>query len=131
MAQISKAGASGTVTGLEDKYVYGRRPTGSYVPRFRNLGGKGDGKLGFLRGYGIQAGAGREGWSSGASEPGLGAELKQRLREPSPWTRPVRGQGGGWPHHVKTPVPDPTRPAPGGIPLLRLPWPGRESERPA
>src|SRR5207302_211023 len=82
MDHISKAGASGTVPGLEDKYVYGRRPTGSYVPRFRNLDGKGDGKLGFLRGYGIQAGAGREGWSRGASEPGLGAELKQRLREP-------------------------------------------------
>src|SRR5437763_15545993 len=85
MDHISKAGASGTVPGLEDKYVYGRRPTGTYVPRFRNPGGKGDGKLGFLRGYGIQAGAGREGWSRGASAPGLGAEPKQRPREPAPW----------------------------------------------
>src|SRR5207249_642712 len=38
MDHISKAGAHGTVPGLEDKYVYGRRPTGSYIPRFRNLG---------------------------------------------------------------------------------------------
>jgi choline dehydrogenase-like flavoprotein len=32
MDHISKAGASGTVRGLEDKYVYGRRPTGTYIP---------------------------------------------------------------------------------------------------
>src|SRR5438309_4238654 len=85
MDHISKAGASGTVPGLEDKYVYGRRPTGSYVPRFRNLGGRGDAQLGFVRGYGIQAGAGRDGWTRGAALPGLGAELKPRLREPGPW----------------------------------------------
>ena len=35
MDHISKAGARGIVPGLEDKYVYGRRPTGTYIPRFR------------------------------------------------------------------------------------------------
>src|SRR6058998_2104924 len=80
MDHISKAGASGTVPGLEDKYVYGRRPTGTYIPRFRNLGGNREAKVGFLRGYGIQAGSGRQGWGRGADAPGLGVELKQRLR---------------------------------------------------
>src|SRR5437867_2367526 len=44
MDHISKAGARGTVPGLEDKYVYGRRPTGTYIPRFRNLGMPGEAK---------------------------------------------------------------------------------------
>jgi len=41
MDHISKAGARGVVPGLLDKYVYGRRPTGTYIPRFRNLGVQG------------------------------------------------------------------------------------------
>src|SRR5947207_14078705 len=93
MDHISKVGASGTVPGLEDKYVYGRRPTGSYIPRFRNLGAPGEAKVGFLRGYGIQAGSGRQGWGRGAAAPGLGVELKQRLREPGPWTIALQGYG--------------------------------------
>src|SRR5213083_2620943 len=76
MDHISKAGARGIVPGLEDKYVYGRRPTGTYIPRFRNLGSAGEAKVGFVRGYGIRAGASREGWARGADEPGLGVELK-------------------------------------------------------
>ncbi|MBC8984999.1 hypothetical protein H9X96_04335 [Pedobacter sp. N36a] len=31
-------GASGTVDGFEDQYVYGRRANGFYIPRFVNLG---------------------------------------------------------------------------------------------
>ncbi len=31
------AGASGRVEGYEDKYYYGRRPNGIYIPRYRNL----------------------------------------------------------------------------------------------
>src|SRR5439155_26069739 len=94
MDHISKAGASGTVPGLEDKYVYGRRPTGTYIPRFRNLGGNREAKVAFLRGYGIQGGAARSRWSRGAEKPGLGAELKQQLRDPGRWemTRPAYGE---------------------------------------
>ena len=31
-----RTGASGTAEGYDDKYEYGRRPTGIYIPRFRN-----------------------------------------------------------------------------------------------
>ena len=129
MDHISKAGASGTVPGLEDKYVYGRRPTGTYVPRFRNLGGKRDGKLGFLRGYGIQAGAGRDGWMRGASEPGLGAELKQRLREPGPWEMTMQGYGECLPRHENYADLDPERTDAWGIPLLRVHCAWSDNER--
>ena len=37
MDHIKGAGASGRVEGLDDKTSFGRRPTGVYIPRFRNL----------------------------------------------------------------------------------------------
>ena len=53
-------GASGTVEGYEDKYYYGRRANGIYIPRYRNLVGE---KRDYMRGFGYQGGASREGWS--------------------------------------------------------------------
>jgi choline dehydrogenase-like flavoprotein len=131
MDHISKAGARGTVPGLLDKYVYGRRPTGTYIPRFRNLGvtGEEEGKVGFLRGYGIQAGAGRQGWSRGAGMPGLGAELKARLREPGPWRISMQGYGECLPRHENYVDLDPTRTDQWGIPLLRVHCAWGENER--
>jgi len=85
MDHLSKAGARAEVPGLEDEYMYGRRPTGTYIPRFRNIGTKQDPGVSFVRGYGIQAGASRSGWQRGASTPGIGAELKHRLRQPGGW----------------------------------------------
>ena len=51
-----RCGADGTVEGFSDKYEYGRRPTGVYVPRFRNIY---DDKRDYVRGFGYQGGAGR------------------------------------------------------------------------
>src|SRR5262249_55600833 len=45
------AGASASVEGFEDSYYFGRRPTGIYIPRFRNLKDK---HKDFIRGYGYQ-----------------------------------------------------------------------------
>jgi len=127
MDHISKAGARGIVPGLEDKYVYGRRPTGTYIPRFRNLGGKGT--VGFVRGYGIQAGAGRQGWSRGADMPGLGVALKQLLREPGPWVMTMQGYGECLPRHENYVDLDPARTDQWGIPLLRVHCSWSENER--
>src|SRR2546430_2342664 len=129
MDHISKAGARGTVPGLEDKYVYGRRPTGSYIPRFRNLGVPGEAKVGFLRGYGIQGGAGRQGWGRGADAPGLGVELKQRLREPGPWGISLQGYGECLPRHENYVDLDPQRTDQWGIPLPRVHCSWSQNER--
>src|SRR6516162_1851443 len=51
--------AGGTVDGYDDKYYFGRRANGIYVPRFRNLFGD---KRGYLRGFGYQGSASREDW---------------------------------------------------------------------
>ncbi|MCX7638031.1 MAG: GMC family oxidoreductase, partial [Cyclobacteriaceae bacterium] len=52
-------GASGEHDGFQDKYYFGRRANGFYIPRYQNIGKD---KRDFLRGYGYQGGASREGW---------------------------------------------------------------------
>ena len=72
---------SGVAEGFEDKYHYGRRPIGIFIPRYRNVTDKADG---FTRGYNIQAGANR----SRGAQPGndtIGAALKEALSEPGRW----------------------------------------------
>ncbi len=74
-----RTGASGTVEGFSDKYEYGRRPTGIYIPRFRNVY---DDKRDYIRGFGYQGGAYR-GRGLDVAEFTLGADLKNALSEPS------------------------------------------------
>lgn len=73
-------GASGDYEGFEDKYFYGRRPNGIYVPRFRNLDG--GSSAGYLRGFGYQGGASR----NRAGFDGIGAEMKESITEPGKWS---------------------------------------------
>lgn len=67
-----------------DSYYFGNRPTGLYIPRFRNLGGQ-DEDADFLRGYGFQTFTMRMDWQTGFNSKGFGAELKDGLRKPGPW----------------------------------------------
>ncbi|HAI71593.1 MAG TPA: GMC family oxidoreductase, partial [Alteromonas australica] len=91
-----RVGASAPVEGFEDKYTYGRRPSGFYVPRFRNWGND---KRDYLRGFGYQGGAGRGGWSKDVAELGVGAGLKETLSEPGDWTIGMTGFGEMLPDH--------------------------------
>jgi choline dehydrogenase-like flavoprotein len=100
------AGAYGTVEGYEDKYVYGRRANGIYIPRFRNLFGD---KRDYLRGFGYQGGAGREGWDREIAELSIGAELRSALCEPGAWTMGVGGFGETLPYHDNKVTLDKTR----------------------
>jgi choline dehydrogenase-like flavoprotein len=73
------------VEGFEDKYYYGRRPCGIYLPRFQNINektsGRPAGQAGFIRGYHFGGSASRRQQTSAA----IGAELKQAMTEPGPW----------------------------------------------
>lgn len=91
-----RAGASGTVEGYEDKYYYGRRPNGVYIPRFQNLMGD---KRDYVRGFGYQGGASRNGWNEKVAELGIGAELKEALTEPGQWSIGITGFGEILPYH--------------------------------
>ena len=89
-------GASGSVEGYDDKYYYGRRANGIYVPRFRNLF---DDKRDYIRGFGYQGGASREGWSRDIAEMNIGGDFKDALAEPGPWTMGIGGFGEILPYH--------------------------------
>ncbi|TDI71062.1 MAG: GMC family oxidoreductase [Bacteroidetes bacterium] len=89
-------GASAMIDGFEDDYYEGKRPNGVYIPRFRNID-EPSSREDYIRGFGIQAGASRVGWSRGASEPGFGIDLKEKLRAPGPWTMWMSGFGEALP----------------------------------
>ena len=90
MDHQSQLGATGIVEGFDDKYLFGRRPNGLYIPRFRNVG---DDKRNYLRGFGYQGGANREGWHRVINEAGFGAEMKDRATEPGAWSVWMGGFG--------------------------------------
>ena len=73
-----------------DSYYHGNRPTGLYIPRFRNLEGQ-DKDADFLRGYGYQAVTIRMDWMTGMNTKGFGAPLKESLRKPGPWVFALAG----------------------------------------
>ena len=93
MDQHLRLGANGEIPGMLDRYYRGGRPSGIYVPRFRNLEDPGSDRLGFLRGYGYQGGASREGWGRGAGSPEIGLQLKKALHDAGPWTMGIGGFG--------------------------------------
>jgi choline dehydrogenase-like flavoprotein len=88
--------ADGVVEGYEDKYYFGRRANGIYIPRYRNLFGD---KRDYLRGFGYQGGAGREGWSRDVAELSIGGAYKDALTEPGQWTMGMGGFGECLPYH--------------------------------
>jgi choline dehydrogenase-like flavoprotein len=91
-----RVNASGTVEGYDDKYYFGRRPTGFYVPRFRNINGE---KRDYVRGFGYQGSASRQGWNRHIAELSIGAELKEALSEPGQWTIGMTAFGETLPYH--------------------------------
>jgi choline dehydrogenase-like flavoprotein len=92
------AGAGGTVEGFEDKYFFGRRPTGFYIPRFRNLS-KSTKRTDYLRGFGYQGGAGRSNWKRGEKSFEFGASFKDSMFKPGPWSIGMGGFGECLPYH--------------------------------
>jgi choline dehydrogenase-like flavoprotein len=90
-----RLGAGGRVEGFEDKYLFGRRPTGIYIPRFRNWDGD---KRNYLRGFGYQGGASRE-RGLDVAEMTIGAELKDALTEPGSWHMGITAFGEMLPDH--------------------------------
>jgi choline dehydrogenase-like flavoprotein len=83
-------GASAQVEGFMDDYYFGSRPSGLYIPRFRNWGSD---KRDYIRGFGYQGGAGREGWGRGTGMDGFGASFKEDLTQPGKWTIGFGGFG--------------------------------------
>ena len=91
-----RVGANGEYDGFEDRYYWGRRPTGFYIPRYRNLDRN---DRPYLRGFGYQGGASREGWQRGVRELAIGEPLKEFVQAPGKWTMGMTAFGEMLPDH--------------------------------
>ncbi len=117
MDHIKWGGASGQIDGWTDRRVIGDRPNGIYVPRFRNVTSR---HPDFIRGYGFQGGAGREGWHAALRAPGIGPALKRRLTELGPWSMSFAGFGEMLPREENRATLHPTLVDAWGIPSLHI-----------
>lgn len=99
-----------------DSYYRGRRPTGIYIPRYRNVSEDGPG---FVRGYGYQGAVVRmAGQLTGGA--GIGQTIKDRARQFGPWVAYVAGFGEMLPHPENRMTLHETRKDKWGIPLLHI-----------
>jgi choline dehydrogenase-like flavoprotein len=89
-------GAGGVVEGFDDKYYFGRKANGIYIPRYRNLNGE---KRDYIRGFGYQGGGGRESWGRSIPEFSIGGQFKDALTEPGEWNMNIGGFGETLPYH--------------------------------
>ncbi len=89
-------GAGGTVEGYDDKYYFGRRANGIYIPRYRNLNGE---KRDYIRGFGYQGGGRTRGVEQKHTELSVGGAFKDALSEPGEWTMGMGGFGETLPYH--------------------------------
>lgn len=121
------SGASGRMPGYLDKRTTGRRPNGIYIARFRNV--KTD-HPDFLRGYGMQGGSSRGGWSRSNNAVGFGAAFKQSLIDDlGPWSLSASGWGETLPYEDNRVTVDPTVKDKWGIPVARMDVRWRDNER--
>ena len=90
MDHFSGIGTAGIFPELTDHYYFGNRPTGLYIPRFRNVGQQ-DSDADFVRGYGFQTNTNCSDWTSAVTTKGFGAAYKDKLRKPGHWSWYVGG----------------------------------------
>ncbi len=119
-------GASGVVEGYEDKYIFGRRPNGIYIPRFRNIGAD---KRDYVRGFGYQGGASRQGWSREVAELNIGGDFKDAISEPGTWTMGMGGFGEMIPLHENKISLDKSKKDKWGLNILAIDVELRENEK--
>jgi choline dehydrogenase-like flavoprotein len=112
-----RCGAEGEALGYDDKYYYGRRANGIYIPRYRNLFGD---KRNYIRGFGYQGGASRQGWNRDVAEMGIGRAFKEALSEPGGWRMGLTGFGEILPYHENKIYIDHNTKDKWGLPVLAM-----------
>jgi choline dehydrogenase-like flavoprotein len=117
--------ASGRFEGYEDKYYFGRRANGFYIPRYRNLSGE---KRDYIRGFGYQGSASREGWSRDIAELNIGGAYKDALTEPGSWHVGMGGFGETLPYHDNKVTIDKTKKDKWGLPVVAIDAELKENE---
>ena len=121
-----RCGANGKIEGLDDKYFFGRRPTGFYIPRYRNIGSD---KREYLRGFGYQGSASREDWSRAVAELGVGAAFKDEMAQPGHWTIGATAFGEMLPNYDNKVTLDSEKKDKWGLPVIKIDCATGENER--
>ncbi|MDZ4808862.1 MAG: GMC family oxidoreductase [Bacteroidota bacterium] len=117
-------GATGESDDFEDQYLYGRRPNGIYIPRFRNLNEATKQKE-YLRGFGYQGGAGR---GRMKIEEGIGDDYKEALTEPGKWKFSLGSWGEHLPYYENKVTLSKDKKDKWGLPVLEIDCEFKENE---
>ncbi len=120
-----RCGAGGRVEGYEDKYYFGRRANGLYIPRYRNVG---DDKRDYVRGFGYQGSASRGRWSGEIAEMSIGGEWKDAMCEPGSWSVGFTAFGEILPYHENRIFLDKDVKDKWGLPVLAMDMEIKENE---
>jgi len=121
-----RLGANGTIDELGDRNVVGRRPTGFYIPRYRNFFGD---KRAYLRGFGYQGSASRQGWQRAVAELGVGGAFKDEMATPGAWQMGATAFGEMLPNHANKITIDETKKDKWGLPVVAIDCATGENER--
>ena len=123
-----RVGAQGMLrdSSLDDKYYFGRRPSGFYIPRYRNLFGD---KRDYVRGFGYQGSASRLDWRRAVNELGIGADFKDRMSQAGEWRVGATAFGEMLPAHENRIGLDDERNDKWGLPVLKIDCEIGENER--
>ncbi|WP_395344444.1 GMC oxidoreductase [Ningiella sp. W23] len=115
------------VPGMLDKYTFGRRPIGTYIPNFRFE--KTD-DVDFVRGYGLQTYAtNRSNTGTTAKQIGIGKEAKAQARQVSDWRFSAFMYGEVLPYYDNQATLQPSKTDNWGMPLLHIDAKVGENER--
>lgn len=121
-----RVGAGGNVEGFDDRYYFGFRPAGFYIPRYRNVAGD---RREYLRGFGYQGSASRQGWSRAVAELGVGGDFKDEMAQPGRWTIGATAFGEMLPYHDNRVTIDGSLTDKWGLPVLAIDCETKENER--
>ena len=127
MDHLYSLSVAGLLPNGPNTYYNGRRPTGLYIPRFRNVTEQADG---YVRGYGYQGGVSRMGWRNAAlGIPGVGAALKERTGKIGPWFMYISGFGEMLPNPDNRVTLHPARTDKWGVPIVHIECEFGDNER--
>lgn len=123
-----KVGAQGEMHGFAENYYKGRRPTGIYIPRFRNLNERTK-RSDYVRGFGYQGYGEREAWNDQFTLEGYGASFKKKLTDPGKWAMWISGWGETLPYSDNRLKLDKNQNDQWGIPLVSISFSIHENEK--
>ena len=113
---------TGSFDGFEDKYYFGRKPTGFFIPRFVNYDND---KRDYVRGYNCQG----NGVRGKQKAEGIGTDLKSLLSEPGKWQIGMNAYGECLPYAENRVTLHPTLKDKFGRPALSIDCSFKENER--